>query len=552
MTLRRLRLGCGIVLFAYLTQHFINHALLNWSFDLAQDALLVQEFTWGGPFGGLVLYGALLIHLLLGLFALYQRRSLRMGWAEGLRLALGLSIVPLIAHHIVGTRYVWEEYGAIRRYDTVLHVYFTLQPFWGVRQIVIVLVAWMHACIGLHFWLRLKSGYRRLAPVLLSAAVLLPALALLGVLQGERDVRAMRQADPAWMAGVLSAARLNRPQEVAASFRVEDGIYWAYGGALLLVLAARGVRGLAERRGKFIRIAYAGGPTVRIPRGLSVLEASRRGGVPHASVCGGRGRCSTCRVRVMAGADALPPPEPSELAALARLRASPSVRLACQLRPTGDISVLRLLPPTTTAEDRQRQRAPGADTERFVAIMFVDIRQSTALVEQRLPYDVVFLLNHFFETVGGAIVRSGGSAKHFAGDGLMAIFGAEADAATACRQALAAATLIEARLTEMNRQLADELPSPIRIGIGLHAGNVILGEVGHGDSTVLTAIGDPVHVASRLQELTKDYHCQMVVSDLVGETAGVSLAGFPAHEIAVRGRDALLRVRVVELADELV
>ena len=183
------------------------------------------------------------------------------------------------------------------------------------------------------------------------------------------------------------------------------------------------------------------------------------------------------------------------------------------LAPNREGAVLPLLPPDIGAEDRRRRIAGAADTERFVAIMFIDIRESTALVEKRMPYDVIFLLNHFFEAVGGAVAAVGGAPNQFLGDGMMAIFGMDCEPHEACRQALAAAGPIFHRLGEMNRTLADELPRPISIGIGIHAGTVILGELGYRDRFLLTAIGDAVHVAARLQELTKEYHCQAVVSD---------------------------------------
>jgi hypothetical protein len=86
------------------------------------------------------------------------------------------------------------------------------------------------------------------------------------------------------------------------------------------------------------------------------------------------------------------------------------------------------------------------------------------------------------------------------------------------------------------------LPEPIAIGVGLHAGNVILGELGYRDRFLLTAIGDSVHVAARLQELTKDYGCQLVVSNIVAATAGVEMTAFPVREVSVRGRTEPLAV----------
>src|SRR5207253_10599792 len=136
---------------------------------------------------------------------------------------------------------------------------------------------------------------------------------------------------------------------------------------------------------------------VRIPKGLSVLDASRRAGIPHASVCGGRARCSTCRVRVLLGLDSLPTPSPVETRVLAPLGADRAVRLACQLKPVADISIWPLLPPQTTMADQSLLNVTDRGSERFVAILFVDIRRSTELVENRLPFDVVLILNRFFE-----------------------------------------------------------------------------------------------------------------------------------------------------------
>jgi adenylate cyclase len=332
----------------------------------------------------------------------------------------------------------------------------------------------------------------------------------------------------------------------------EVELYWIYVFLVGFVFVARAVRWLMERRRGLISIVYPGGRVVRVPIGCAVLDASCRAGIPHASICGGRGRCTTCRIRVLRGADTLPPPDASEQTALARLRAGPNVRLACQLRPTGDTAVLPLLPPDITASDPRRRGPEGGNIEHFVVIMFVDIRRSTALVEDRLPYDVVFLLNHFFDAVAGAVVETGGMPNQLIGDGMMAIFGVHAAPREACRQALAAGQLIQRRLAEFNRTLADELPEPITIGVGLHAGSVILGEIGYRDRFLLTAIGDSVHVAARLQDLTKEFECQLVVSDIVAATAGIDMAAFPEREVRVRGREAPLAVRLVGGMEELV
>jgi adenylate cyclase len=553
MTVRRLRLAAGLIMLCYLALHLSMHALGNVSFEAMQWGTRIHDFVWHSTPGTVALYGAFAIHFTLALYALYARRSFRMGTGELVRLLLGFSILPLLLHHFAAGRYVYSAFDVTRRYDVVLTVYFSFVPFWGWRQIIVLLIAWTHGCLGVHYWLCARSNYHKFAPVLLTSATLLPVLALLGIWQGTHQVFAQWQLHPEWLQIAVREGHVRDPSVNGPSWNLEVQLYWIYVVLLALVFVARAARWLIERRRGLISIAYPGGRAVRVPIGCSVLDASRQAGISHAAICGGRGRCTTCRIRVLRGVDKLPRAAASEQAALGRLLAGPSVRLACQLHPDSDIAVLPLLPPDIGAsESHRRDYSEASDIERFVAIMFVDIRRSTALVEKRLPYDVVFLLNHFFDAVGGAVVDTGGMPNQFVGDGMMAIFGIHAGPREACSQALVAAQLMHSRLADLNRTLADELPEPIAIGVGLHAGNVILGELGYRDRFLLTAIGDSVHVAARLQDLTKDYGCQLVVSDIVATTAGVEMNGFPVREVSVRGRAEPLAVRIVGAMNELV
>jgi adenylate cyclase len=553
MTVRRIRVGAGLVMLCYLALHLAMHALGNLSFQAMQWGTRIHEVIWHNPIGTVVLYGAFVIHFSLALYALYARRSFSMGAGELIRLLLGFSIVPLLLHHVVAGRYVYSAFDINRRYDVVLTVFFSFVPFWGWRQVTVLLIAWTHGCLGVHYWLRARSNYNKFAPILLTFATVLPVLALLGLWQGTREVLALWQLHPELLQMTIQDGHVRDASVNGVSWNLELQLYWVYVALLGLVFIASGVRWLIERHRGLIKITYPGGRVVSVPIGCAVLDASRRARIPHAAICGGRGRCTTCRIRVLRGVEILPPPSPSERSLLNRLGAGPSVRLACQLRPRSDTAVLPLLPPDIGArETHKRDYSEASDLERFVVIMFVDIRRSTALVEKRLPYDVIFLLNHFFEAVAGAVVEAGGMPNQFVGDGMMAIFGMHVSPREACSQALVAAQLINSRLSEMNRTLANELGEPIAIGVGLHAGSVILGELGYRDRFLLTAIGDSVHVASRLQELTKEYHCELVVSDIVGSTAGIEMSGFPGQEVTVRGRVEPLGVRIVRNMNELV
>jgi adenylate cyclase len=190
-------------------------------------------------------------------------------------------------------------------------------------------------------------------------------------------------------------------------------------------------------------------------------------------------------------------------------------------------------------------------SEREIAILFADIRGFTALSESRLPYDVVFVLNRYFAAIGGAVEAAGGRVDKFIGDGVMALFGIERGAHTGCREALAAARLISVRLPELNASLQAELERELRIGIGIHCGPTIVGEMGYGSAAAITAIGDAVNTASRLESLTKNFACELVVSEETVSRARLDLSGFPLHEIEIRGKREMLAVRIVERAAEL-
>src|SRR5439155_24867466 len=184
--------------------------------------------------------------------------------------------------------------------------------------------------------------------------------------------------------------------------------------------------------------------------------------------------------------------------------------------------------------------------------MFVDLRSFTQLAENRLPYDVVFLLNQYSTAMGQAIERAGGHPNQFVGDGIMALFGLESGPIVGSRQALEGALEMARTLEQLSRTLRHDLKEPLRIGIGIHAGQVIVGEMGYGRARYLTAIGDVVNTASRLEALNKEYGSQLVVSTEVAARAGVDLTAFPAYETQVRGRTSLLGIRVVESALDLV
>jgi adenylate cyclase len=543
--LRRARLGSGLVLFAYLLTHFTNHALGLISLETMDAGEVWFLRLWRSFPGTVALYGALFTHIALALVSLYRRRHLRMPPWEGVQLLLGLVIPPLLAGHVVGIRLAAELYGTSSSYTRVVLGLWHLAPALGLKQALVVLVAWTHGCMGLHYWLRLQRWYAHVRGPALAVAVVVPLLALLGFAAAGRRVDALARY-PAWVGNTLAAAHVPTPAQRARLLAVENAIIGGYAIAIALVMVGRAVRTARQSRHR-LTVTYPDGRAVTVPLGFSVLEASRAGGIPHASVCGGRGRCSTCRVRVMQGLDKAPPPSADELKVLARVGAPANVRLACQLRPTADVAVAPLLPPSVAARDAGVGDA-GAGREQEVAVLFADLRGFTTVAERKLPYDVVFILNRYFEAVGGAIARAGGIANQFTGDGVMALFGLTGDARDGCRRALAAAGEIVASLDRLNRALADELPLPLKIGIGIHVGPTVVGRMGYGDAVYFTAVGDTVNAASRLEQLTKRYECELIISEKVGHLAGLDVSGFDAYELELRNRRAPLTIRVIPRA----
>jgi len=550
VSVRQVRMVCGLILFCYLISHFLNHALGNISLDALAWGLHYHLLFWRFLPVAIVFYTALLVHGGLGIWALYERRQFRWKAVEPLQLLLGLSIPVLAAAHVITTRLGHTLFAHERLYPQVLHGYWatTSHRLWLTLSVLII--AWVHGSIGLYFWLRMKTFFRRAAPFLLAVAVLVPTLALLGLYQGGRAVMD-ESTEPEWRAANLSAEKLGSPAESHTLEAITDDFLIGYLGLLGLVLVARGVRTLRERRAGMITLSYGNGRTVRVPKGLSVLEASLRHQVPHASVCGGRARCSTCRIRVIGDCALLPQPSNREAFVLSRVGSAsdPAIRLACQLRPDTDLSFFQIFAPQTAAA---RHGGPShIGEERYLVSMFVDMRGSTRLAENRLPFDTVFIVNRFLSAVSQAVIECGGQPNQFLGDGQLALFGLTTNRETACRQALKAAARISVHIEELNQFLKNDLREPIRFGIGINGGEVIVGDIGYRDHIVFTALGDAVNVAARLQDMTKSLGCEAICSDEVRATAGLLPDALPRQDVEIRGRNEPMSVCVVESAAAL-
>ena len=548
--IRRLRLWSGLILWVFVITHLLNHAFLLISIDVANDAREVFRFVWGNPIGQTLLVTGLLVHIGLALWLLYSRQTLRMHPWEWIQLVLGFAIPFQLIPHIMGTVISEQIYGVVSDYYYILWIMWIQSPEDGIIQMALMAVAWAHGCLGMHFWLHIKPFYQKWAPFLLSFAVAFPVIAALGVNQGGRELMAigMQQTD---LQAIITGLNLPDSKAMARIIETTQWLISGFAGLIVLALAARIIRRLVQKIRGVVRLIYPAARIVEALPGMTVLDASRAAGFPHASVCGGRGRCSTCRVRIVSGGDSLPTPDDNEKRVLERVGAPPNVRLACQIRPSNTMELTPLLPANAAPRLAYQQPSYIHGDEQQIAILFADIRSFTQFSEAKLPYDVVFVLNRYFSAMGQAVTQAGRYLDKFIGDGVMALFGINKAPAQACIEALNGARNMSLRLRELNESLKNDLEEPLRIGIGIHFGPAIIGEMGYDKATALTAIGDSVNTASRLEAMTKELGVQLVVSETVEEQVGNILADYPTHDVKVRGRQGTLVLRAVDKAADL-
>ena len=261
-----------------------------------------------------------------------------------------------------------------------------------------------------------------------------------------------------------------------------------------------------------MEIEFFGEGKIRIVKGQSILQASFAAGIPHFHACGGRAKCSTCRVMVLDGARNLSAINERE-AHLKSIRTIPSdVRLACQTKVNeGSVKLLRVIKDEldvsllikadsfTQCNVRQSQ-----GHEKYLVLFFLDIRDFTPFVESSLPFDVIHVLRRLFLIFYSAIKKFNGVLIETAGDGLYAIFGNHGSIEEASDSAIAAGLTILETLDDFNKTyLVPYFQVQLKVGLAIHSGKVIVGEFNLGEIKKKSSMGLAVNIASRLQEFTK-------------------------------------------------
>ncbi len=378
---RNLRMLTGSVLYLFVTCHLLNMAFGLHSVDAVDAARAWLTAPWSGPVS-LLLALSLLVHTVLGLQALYQRSTLRMSGYDGVQLAFGLLIVPLLASHVIGIFAVKNLFQFDPTYRFILTYFWLDNPLEGLRQVVVVIVIWIHGSVGIFSWIRLKRWWDQVAWFVYPLFVAVPVLALLGFVDAGNEIiadAALVAEEPVAPQPELSEAELAAEEEAAAEQQAEalanlalaNRMFWitmyVYGAMVIVALILRWIR-LRARRHSHAIVKYLHGPAVEAETGPSLLELSRLSDLPHANLCRGRGRCGTCRVRIVDAQGELSEPTKVERETLARLNAPDDVRLACQLHPNaGHLTVERLVSPEISPRDmvlnqKAEARAATADT----------------------------------------------------------------------------------------------------------------------------------------------------------------------------------------------
>ncbi len=541
---RRIRMWSGVIIALYVIPHVINHALGLISYDVMESMRHGMKAIWGPPIGAPFLLLAFLTHFFLSLFALYRRSSLRMPLWEAVQIGLGILIFPMILIHVIGTAIAGQIIGFDTTYEYLISVLWIAKPMRGVQQSLMLLIVWGHLWVGLHFWLRLKAWYQDWFIIIYAFAVVTPVLALLGFARIGRQLDQVNASDPNFLNRVFKPVNDYGAESVNNLLGLEFIGWYVFGGLVISVFVARFIRRLYRNRHGIYRLKVTDNILLRAPVGQSILETLRIAGIPHAAVCGGRGRCTTCRVHVGEAFMELPLPEELERKALTRVHAEPEVRLACQTKPRRDLAIRPMLPPTATARDANR---PGGiqGREQKVAVMFIDLRGSTKLGEEKLPYDVLFILNQFFAEMSEALAETDGHYAQFSGDGLMALYGLKSDVDQGCRDAIKGAVNMVERLAMLNERLAREVKEPLRMGIGIHCGDAIVGTMGPPSAQNFSAIGDDVNVTARLESLTKEYGVPLIISAAAAKCAAIDVSGLPQHQADVRGHEGDITIYTV-------
>ena len=545
--IRRARMYSGLVIFLYVTVHLVNHSTGLISLE-AMEGLRQRVSAFNRHIiVTVILYTALLVHALLGFQHLLTRRSFKMSAKDWIQLVTSFILPLALLPHMLASSYAPRFKDTQANYKLVLDG--TLEDGGIYFMGLFVIFVWVHGIIGITSMVKFHPVYQKYKNAFLVISWLLPILAVLGAFTASKELATGIENNKISMAQVYAASNIGKDLE-AELMQTSDMLMLNYLYVLLAVTLFVFVVHQLRKAFRKIKITYPNGKEVRVTKGTSILEASREHRIGHVSMCGGRGRCSTCRVRVMSDLEALPPRNGIERVVAERLSLQDNVRLACQLRPTSSLEVRPLVnAPIENLTTEDRESLCGREEE--IVVMFVDLRGFTAISEKLLPYDTVYLLNQYFKIAGEAIVQSGGRIDKFIGDGIMALFTDGVGVEENSKNALLAAGKLAEGLKELSSDTTSDFGSDLNFGVGIHAGTSVVGAMGYGENITDTAIGDCVNVASRLEQLTKEEECQLIITSDLYQRSGLPVQASFEKNVTVKGKSEAFKILAFKDASAL-
>lgn len=254
---------------------------------------------------------------------------------------------------------------------------------------------------------------------------------------------------------------------------------------------------------------------IQIKDGETILTAVLRSGIAHLHACGGLARCSTCRIEIKEGLENCSSINEAEETLSNKLKFPESIRLACQTKIMGNVIARRLLfdkRDLKLANQLTEEKSGPVGINRLLAILFVDIEGFTPLSENLPSYDVMYILNRYFDMVGDEVKKNGGEINNYVGDAVLALFGLD-DREDEVFRAVNAGLGILRSVENFRKTVAKNYNESFHVRVGIHFGEAIVGMLGSEDNKRLSVIGESVNMASRVEAANKDAETRILISE---------------------------------------